>query len=218
VLKVGWYRRWGKRLFDVGVVVLALPLWLPLLAAVAGMLRLVQGNPVFYRQIRPGLCGEPFTLVKFRTMREAYDDEGTPLPDVERLTTLGKALRATSLDELPELWNVLRGEMSLVGPRPLLTRYLDNYTPDQARRHDVLPGVTGLAQVSGRQDLKFSSRLALDVWYVDNVSLRLDIRILLRTIGLVLSRRGVHSGQTIDEVDDVGLWGGAPQDVTGEGA
>lgn len=201
------YRTWGKRILDMSLVILLIPIWVPVVLLVAALVRLSLGSPILYRQQRPGYEGATFTLVKFRTMREAYDDEGIPLPDDQRLTRLGSFLRTSSLDELPELWNVMRGEMSLVGPRPLLMAYLDHYTPDQARRHDVLPGITGLAQVSGRQDLMFSARLALDVWYVENWSLWIDLKILLRTVGLVISGRGVRPGQTLEEVDDLGLSG-----------
>lgn len=194
-------------MFDLSLVVVLMPIWVPVALLVAILVRLSLGRPVLYRQRRPGYKGAVFTLVKFRTMSEAYDDRGNPLPDDQRLTSLGKFLRASSLDELPELWNVMGGEMSLVGPRPLLLEYLDHYTPEQARRHNVLPGITGLAQVSGRQDLMFSSRLALDVWYVENLSLLIDLKILLRTVGLVVSGRGVRPGQTLEEVDDLGLSG-----------
>jgi lipopolysaccharide/colanic/teichoic acid biosynthesis glycosyltransferase len=166
----------------VGLVVLALPM-----AVVAVAVRIGLGRPVLFRQVRPGLQGRPFTLVKFRTMA------GTPADgtDEERLTALGRFLRASSLDELPELVNILRGEMSLVGPRPLLVSYLPLYTPEQARRHEVRPGLTGLAQVSGRNATTWEDRLALDVWYVDHRSLWLDLRILVRTVGQVVRREGV---------------------------
>jgi sugar transferase EpsL len=157
----------------------------PVLALVAASVRLGMGRPVFFRQARPGLDGRPFTLVKFRTMREGDGADGA------RLTGLGRFLRSCSLDELPELWNVLRGEMSLVGPRPLLTHYLDRYTPDQSRRHRMRPGITGWAQVHGRNAITWDERLALDVWYVDHWSLWLDARILARTFWIVLSRRGI---------------------------
>jgi lipopolysaccharide/colanic/teichoic acid biosynthesis glycosyltransferase len=176
-----------KRVVDVvvaavGLVVLALPM-----AVVAVAVRIGLGRPVLFRQVRPGLQGRPFTLVKFRTMA------GTPADgtDEERLTALGRFLRASSLDELPELVNILRGEMSLVGPRPLLVSYLPLYTPEQARRHEVRPGLTGLAQVSGRNATTWEDRLALDVWYVDHRSLWLDLRILVRTVGQVVRREGV---------------------------
>jgi len=186
----------GKRLFDLLVVVAVLPFLLPLLALVTAGVYASMGRPVLFRQRRPGLHGRPFTLVKFRTMREAVDCAGAPLSDAQRLTTFGRVLRATSLDELPELWNVMRGEMSLVGPRPLLMEYLPRYTNTQARRHDVLPGITGLAQVSGRNALSWNARFELDVWYVDNQSAWLDLRILYRTVAKVLRSDGItQSGQ-----------------------
>ncbi|HEX6640972.1 MAG TPA: sugar transferase [Thermoanaerobaculia bacterium] len=158
------------------------------------------GTPVLFRQQRPGLHGRPFTLHKFRTMRHATDAGGRPLPDGERLTAVGKALRATSVDELPELWDVLRGRMSLVGPRPLLMDYLPLYTSEQARRHEVKPGITGLAQVSGRNEIGWEERFRLDVEYVDSRSLPLDLRILLRTIGKVVAREGIsHAGEATME-------------------
>lgn len=149
------------------------------------------GSPVVFRQTRPGLRGEPFTIYKFRTMRDVAGVNGTVLPDADRLTRLGRALRTTSLDELPELWNVLRGDMSLVGPRPLLLEHLPLYTPEQARRHEVRPGITGLAQVSGRNRLGWAERFALDVRYVDDRSLALDARILARTLVVALRGRGI---------------------------
>jgi len=159
------------------------------LIALAVRLRL--GVPVLFRQRRPGLHGQPFTLLKFRTMTGARDAAGNLLPDAERLTPLGRFLRATSLDELPELLNVLKGEMSLVGPRPLLLEYLTRYTPEQARRHDVRPGITGWAQVNGRNALSWEHKFALDVWYVDHVSLGLDLKILVLTALRVLARQGI---------------------------
>ncbi|WP_104204263.1 sugar transferase [Billgrantia saliphila] len=184
-----------KRLFDIGVALLALALLAPIMATVALLVRWRLGSPVLFRQTRPGRHGRPFEMVKFRTMRDALDRDGTPLPDAARLTTLGKRLRATSLDELPELWNVLKGDMSLVGPRPLLMEYLPLYTPHQARRHEVRPGVTGWAQVNGRNALSWEQKFELDVWYVDNRSLWLDLRILLLTVRKVLVREGIaHDG------------------------
>jgi lipopolysaccharide/colanic/teichoic acid biosynthesis glycosyltransferase len=151
------------------------------------------GRPVLFRQLRPGLHGEPFEMIKLRTMRDAVDRSGRPLPDAERLTPIGRFLRASSLDELPELWNVLRGEMSLVGPRPLLVRYLPRYSPEQARRHAVRPGVTGWAQVNGRNAADWETKFQLDVWYVDHWSLALDLKILARTILAVLRRDGISA-------------------------
>lgn len=180
-----------KRCADIGVAAVALLVAAPLLLLVALAVRVNLGSPVLFRQRRPGLNGRPFTMVKFRTMRDANGRDGRPLPDTERLTPFGKLLRSTSLDELPELWNVLHGEMSLVGPRPLLMEYLDRYTPEQARRHEVRPGVTGWAQVHGRNALSWEERFRLDVWYVEHRSLRLDLQILIRTFSMVLCRTGV---------------------------
>ncbi len=194
-----------KRILDFIAAFLGLLFLGPLLAIVALLVRLKLGYPVIYRQVRPGLHGHPFVIYKFRTMTDACDSEGKLLPDADRLTPLGRFLRASSLDELPELYNVLKGEMSLVGPRPLLVEYLDRYTPEQARRHDVRPGITGWAQVNGRQELLFSKRLELDVWYVDHHSLLLDLKILWMTIARVANAKGVISGQDVREVDDIGL-------------
>jgi sugar transferase EpsL len=182
-----------KRLFDIlasgaGLVVLS-----PLLAGLAVGVRWKLGSPVLFRQERPGLHGRPFTLVKFRTMTDARDASGALLPDAERLPAFGRFLRSSSLDELPELWNVLLGEMSLVGPRPLLMQYLERYTPEQARRHEVRPGITGWAQVSGRNEVPWEERLAMDVWYVDNRSFVLDLKILFRTFAKVASREGISA-------------------------
>ena len=163
------------------------------------------GSPVLFRQRRPGLRGRPFTVLKFRTMTDACEPDGTLKPDIERLTPIGRFLRKSSLDELPQLWNVVRGDMSLVGPRPLLMEYLPNYTPEQARRHDVRPGITGWAQINGRNGVAFGDRLKLDVWYVDHWSLWLDARILTRTVLNVLRSSGVRLEQTLEEIDDIGL-------------
>ena len=176
-----------KRLFDITLVVLAAAVWIPLLLVIALVVRMALGAPVFFVQERPGLQGRPFKLIKFRTMRSG---EGT---DAERLTRLGRQLRAASLDELPELWNILRGDMSLVGPRPLLMRYLTRYTPEQARRHEVRPGITGWAQVNGRNALSWERKFTYDVWYVDHRSLRLDLKILGLTVWQVLSRKGISA-------------------------
>jgi lipopolysaccharide/colanic/teichoic acid biosynthesis glycosyltransferase len=181
----------SKRAFDVVVSSAALVVLAPLIAVVALAVRINLGAPVLFRQQRPGRHGRPFTLLKFRSMRDARDAGGRVLPDGDRLTPFGRALRRTSLDELPELVNVLRGEMSLVGPRPLLMQYLPRYTPRQARRHEVRPGITGLAQVSGRNALSWEERFELDVWYVDHQSLRLDLAILARTAMKVLVGDGV---------------------------
>ncbi len=182
-----------KRLFDLLLVTAMLPLLLPVMAVVAILVRRRMGTPVMFRQQRPGKYGQPFRMLKFRTMRDAVGSDGRPLADAERLTDLGRFLRASSLDELPELWNVLKGEMSLVGPRPLLMDYLPLYDAEQARRHEVRPGVTGWAQVNGRNALTWSEKFALDVWYVDNRSLWLDVRILLMTAGKVLRRDGISA-------------------------
>ena len=179
----------GKRVVDVGASAVGLLVTLPLQSVVAVLVASRLGRPVLFRQVRPGLDGRPFTLVKFRTMRPEVP--GMPLADADRLTTLGRLLRATSLDELPTLWNVLSGDMSLVGPRPLLVEYLDLYTAEQYRRHEVRPGITGLAQVSGRNALPWPERLALDCAYVDTRSARLDLVILVRTVGRVLRRDGI---------------------------
>jgi lipopolysaccharide/colanic/teichoic acid biosynthesis glycosyltransferase len=181
-----------KRLLDLALAVPALVLLSPVMAAVALALRIRVGSPVLFTQARPGLGGRPFRLVKFRTMRDAVDAHGRPLPDDQRMTPLGRWLRSTSLDELPTLWNVVRGDMSLVGPRPLLMEYLPLYTPGQARRHEVRPGVTGWAQVNGRNAIGWDDKFALDVWYVDHRSLLLDLRILMRTVAKVWAREGIN--------------------------
>jgi len=180
-----------KRLIDFVVAALGLVLLSPVLFVVAVAIAIKLGRPVLFRQRRPGLHGEPFTPLKFRTMRDLRDADGRLLSDAERLTRFGLLLRRTSLDELPSLWNVVRGDMSLVGPRPLLMEYLDHYTPEQARRHSARPGITGLAQVSGRNAVPWEERFALDVWYVDHWSLWLDLRILGRTLIKVVRREGI---------------------------
>jgi lipopolysaccharide/colanic/teichoic acid biosynthesis glycosyltransferase len=182
-----------KRLFDllasaIGLLILAVPL-----ALLAWQVRRELGSPVLFTQVRPGLHGKPFRMVKFRTMTDARDASGALLPDALRLTPFGRFLRASSLDELPELWNVLRGEMSLVGPRPLLMEYLPLYSPEQARRHDVRPGITGWAQVNGRNAISWTDKFALDVWYIDNRSLWLDVRILWLTVRKVLLRDDISA-------------------------
>jgi lipopolysaccharide/colanic/teichoic acid biosynthesis glycosyltransferase len=182
-----------KRALDLFLVGITAPLWLALGAVVALLVRVKLGSPILFRQKRPGLGGRPFDLVKFRTMTDARGPDGQLLPDDQRLTGFGRWLRATSLDEFPELWNVIKGDMSLVGPRPLLMDYMPLYTPDQARRHEVRPGITGWAQVNGRNALDWDKRFALDVWYVDRRSIRLDLRILLLSIGHVLGRRGISA-------------------------
>lgn len=182
-----------KRALDVLVALVLLTVLAPVLALAALTVRVHLGRPVLFRQERPGLGGRPFTLLKLRTMREAAGPDGAPLPDAERLTRLGRMLRATSIDELPELWNVVRGDMSLVGPRPLLPQYLERYSPRQARRHEVRPGITGLAQVSGRNALDWDEKLELDVQYVERRSLALDVAILVRTLAVPFWRRGISA-------------------------
>jgi lipopolysaccharide/colanic/teichoic acid biosynthesis glycosyltransferase len=182
-----------KRLFDLLAALLAsLLLALPLLA-LAWLIRRKLGSPVLFCQVRPGLHGRPFTMVKFRTMTDERGPDGALLPDAQRLTPFGRFLRASSLDELPELWNVLKGDMSLVGPRPLLMEYLPLYTPEQARRHEVRPGITGWAQVNGRNAISWADKFALDVWYVDHRTLWLDVQILWRTVRKVLVRDGISA-------------------------
>ncbi len=181
----------AKRLFDLLVTLLALVVALPVMGLTALVILACEGRPLIFAQQRPGRGGKLFTLYKFRTMRSAFDCQGNPLPDSERLSKLGRALRATSLDELPELFNILRGEMSLVGPRPLLAVYLERYSPEQARRHEVLPGITGLAQISGRNAIAWEEKFRLDVWYVDHWSFWLDMKILFLTAWKVLRREGI---------------------------
>lgn len=184
--------QWGvKRLIDIAASIFLGCALAPILILLAVLVRLSLGQPILFCQVRPGLHGRPFTLYKFRTMTDARDAAGNLLPDAQRLTRVGRFLRSTSLDELPELWNVLKGDMSLVGPRPLLMQYLDRYTPEQARRHEVRPGITGWAQVNGRNAITWEEKFALDVWYVDNQSLWLDLRILALTIWKVLRREAI---------------------------
>jgi lipopolysaccharide/colanic/teichoic acid biosynthesis glycosyltransferase len=182
-----------KRLFDLLISLLLLILLSPVMLVVAALVRVKLGKPVLFSQERPGLHGKLFRLYKFRTMRDAYDDQGKLLPDEQRLTKFGRFLRASSLDELPELVNVLKGEMSLVGPRPLLVAYLERYTPEQARRHEALPGITGWAQVNGRNALTWEDKFRLDVWYVDHQSLWLDIKILFLTLWKAFKREGINA-------------------------
>ena len=184
--------RW-KRLFDVAASALVLVVGAPVFAATAALVWADVGRPLVFRQDRVGLGGRVFELVKFRTMKDAVDAAGRPLPDGERLTRIGRLLRASSLDELPQLINVLRGDMSLVGPRPLLVEYLPRYSPEQARRHEVAPGITGLAQVAGRNGLSWPEKFALDVYYVDHQSAVLDLKILARTVAAVVRRDGISA-------------------------
>jgi sugar transferase EpsL len=191
VHRASFYHRYGKRALDLALTIPALIVLSPVLLLIALSVRLTLGAPILFRQMRPGLYGKPFTLYKFRTMTDARDAQGNLLPDAARLTPFGRFLRATSLDELPELWNVLKGDMSLVGPRPLLMQYLDRYTPEQARRHDVRPGITGWAQVNGRNALTWEQKFALDVWYVDHLSFWLDLKIIALTLWKILKREGI---------------------------
>ena len=183
----------AKRILDVVLAAALLLATAPLMLALALMVLVDLGRPVLFRQLRPGLRGEPFSLVKFRTMRDFRDDEGRLLPNEARLTRFGRFLRSTSLDELPELWNVLAGHMSLVGPRPLLMEYLPLYNERQAKRHDVRPGITGWAQVNGRNTVPWEERFEMDVWYVENRTLWLDVRILAATVGRILTRDGIST-------------------------
>lgn len=182
-----------KRLFDITVSAIGILLFSPLIAIVAWQVRRKLGSPVLFRQVRPGLHGKPFEMVKFRTMRDAMDASGRPLPDEARLSSFGTFLRTTSLDELPELWNVLKGDMSLVGPRPLLMEYLPLYSVEQRRRHEVRPGVTGWAQVNGRNALSWEEKFKLDVWYVDNRTFLFDIKVLIMTVVKVFVRDGISA-------------------------
>lgn len=180
-----------KRLFDIICSVCGLLILSPVILIVAWMIRRKLGSPVLFKQERPGLHGKSFLMIKFRTMRDAVDSNGRPLPDSERMTPFGRFLRSSSLDELPELWNVLKGDMSLVGPRPLLMQYLPLYSDEQRRRHEVKPGVTGWAQINGRNSLSWDEKFKLDVWYVDNHTLWLDLKILFLTIKKVLIKEGI---------------------------
>lgn len=192
----GWYRRGGKRLCDLVAALGLLLLLSPLLAGLALLVRWKLGAPVLFRQQRPGQHGRVFSIYKFRTMTDGRDAAGNLLPDDVRLTKFGRWLRATSLDELPELWNILVGDMSFIGPRPLLVRYLELYTPEQARRHEVRPGLSGWAQIHGRNATTWDARFAQDVWYVDHLSLWLDLSIAWSTVGKVLKRDGVSHAET----------------------
>jgi sugar transferase EpsL len=188
-----WGKRqlWVKKFLDETVASLLLIILSPLIGGIALVLWVTMGRPLLFRQERSGLNGRPFQIIKFRTMTDKHDSSGRALPDEMRLTALGRFLRALSLDELPELWNVLRGEVSLVGPRPLMAQYLERYSSEQARRLEVMPGITGWAQINGRNDLTWEQKFALDVWYVDNWSLGLDFRILVKTFWHVLKRDGI---------------------------
>lgn len=182
-----------KRLFDIVSATIGLIVLSPVIAVVAYLIHNRLGSPVLFRQVRPGLGGKPFEMVKFRTMKDALDASGKPLPDSERMTDFGRFLRSSSLDELPELWNVIKGDMSLVGPRPLLMEYVPLYDEEQTRRHEARPGVTGWAQINGRNALSWEEKFKLDVWYVDNRSLWLDIKIIFLTIKKVVVRDGISA-------------------------
>lgn len=186
-----WYRRAGKRFIDTIVALCALIVLSPVILVTAVVVRVALGAPVLFRQLRPGLGERPFMVLKFRTLTDARDASGTLLPDAARLTGVGRVIRTLSLDELPQLVNVLRGDMSLVGPRPLLMQYLSRYTPEQRRRHEVRPGVTGWAQINGRNALSWDDKFRYDVWYVDRVSFALDFSILLRSILVVVRGLGI---------------------------
>ena len=182
-----------KRLLDIIIASIALILLSPLYAFVAYKVKKNLGSPVLFRQVRPGLHGEPFEMIKFRTMKDAVDEQGNPLPDSERLTPFGQMLRSTSLDEMPELWNVIKGDMSIVGPRPLLMEYLPLYSPEQAKRHDVRPGMTGHAQVNGRNAIGWEEKFKLDTWYVENQSIWLDFKIMFKTVHKVLAKDDISA-------------------------
>jgi len=182
-----------KRLLDIIIASIALILLSPLYAFVAYKVRKNLGSPVLFRQVRPGLHGKPFEMIKFRTMKDAVNEQGNPLPDSERLTPFGQMLRSTSLDEMPELWNVIKGDMSIVGPRPLLMEYLPLYSPEQAKRHDVRPGMTGHAQVNGRNAIGWEEKFKLDTWYVENQSIWLDFKIMFKTVHKVLAKDDISA-------------------------
>ena len=182
-----------KRLLDIIIASIALILLSPLYAYVAYKVKKNLGSPVLFRQVRPGLNGKPFEMIKFRTMKDAVDEQGNPLPDSERLTPFGKMLRSTSLDEMPELWNVIKGDMSVVGPRPLLMEYLPLYNEEQAKRHNVRPGMTGHAQVNGRNAISWEEKFKLDTWYVENQSIWLDFKIMLKTVQKVIAKDDINA-------------------------
>lgn len=201
-----------KRLFDIIIASTALVLLSPLYFYVAYKVKKNLGSPVLFRQVRPGLHGKPFEMIKFRTMKDAVDAHGNPLPDNERLTPFGKMLRSSSLDEMPELWNVIKGDMSIVGPRPLLVEYLPLYNKEQAKRHDVRPGMTGHAQVNGRNAISWEEKFKLDTWYVENRSLWLDFKIMLQTVKKVIAKDDINeageatmtkfTGSTLDKQNE----------------
>ena len=201
-----------KRVFDLIITIPALIVLSPFLVILATLVAILLGSPVLFRQERPGWHGQPFNLLKFRTMTDARDDNSTILPDAVRLTSFGRFLRATSLDELPEFWNVLIGDMSLVGPRPLLIQYMSRYTPEQARRHEVRPGITGWAQVNGRNAITWEEKFKLDVWYVDHQSFRLDMKIITLTIWKTLKREGITQPGYATAEEFMGTKGNATKD------
>jgi sugar transferase EpsL len=189
-----------KRIFDLALTVPSIMVLAPVFAIVAGLVRISLGSPILFRQKRPGLHGRPFWLLKFRTMIDKHDAKGKLLPDADRLSSFGRFLRTTSVDELPELLNVLKGDMGLVGPRPLLMQYMDRYTPEQARRHEVKPGITGWAQVNGRNAISWEDKFKLDIWYVDHRSFFLDLKIIALTVWKLLKREGINQpGQATAE-------------------
>lgn len=202
----GCYEKRIKRILDAGISAVGLVILLPVMLVTAALVRKNLGSPVIFRQPRPGKDGRVFQLYKFRTMKDARGENGELLPDEQRLTAFGRALRATSLDELPELWNILKGDMSLVGPRPLLVKYLPLYNEEQSRRHEVRPGLTGWAQVNGRNTLSWEEKFAHDVWYVDHVNMVLDAKILLMTVGKILRKEGIssESAATMEEFRGTG--------------
>ena len=193
-----------KRVLDVLISVMILLSLSPIYLLLAILVYRKLGAPILFKQERPGLYGKPFTMYKFRTMRNAYDSHGKPLPDAERMTSLGQFLRSTSLDELPEFYNVLKGDMSTVGPRPLLMQYLDRYSPDQGRRHELRPGITGWAQINGRNAITWEKKLALDVWYVDQCSLWLDVKIIALTVWKVFRREGINQQGVVTMTEFMG--------------
>ena len=199
------YKAFGKRLLDLVIAVPAVIIGSPIFLIVAVLVRVKLGSPVIFSQVRPGRNEKPFTIYKFRSMLDEYTADGRQLTQTERLTKFGRMLRSTSLDELPELFNVIRGQMSLVGPRPLLMEYIGYYTPEHNRRHEVRPGISGWAQIKGRNTLLRSERLNMDVWYVDHLSLRLDLEIIAGTLGKVVHREGVIADPNVVDIDDVGL-------------
>lgn len=198
------FSRFIKSLLDRLIAAIALIILAPIILLVAIAIYIYMGSPIVFSQLRPGKDGRIFTFYKFRTMTDKRDKEGNLLPDEQRLTAFGQFLRETSLDELPQLWNVLKGDMSLVGPRPLLVRYLDRYTPEQAHRHDVQPGITGLAQIQGRNGISWEEKFKLDVWYIDNWSLWLDLKILFLTVFKVLLKEGIDQEGNVSSEEFTG--------------